>query len=94
MSPGSYSANATEIYQEGLRIPPVKLFKQGVRNEEIWAMIGQNVRQPAIVLGDLQSQIASLGVGASSVTSSPKNIRRRCYSRLPSVARHVGSRHA
>ncbi len=68
MSPGSYSANATEIYQEGLRIPPVKLFKQGVRNDEIWAMIGQNVRQPAILLGDLQSQIASLGVGASSVT--------------------------
>ncbi len=68
MSPGSYSANATEIYQEGLRIPPVKLFKQGVRNDEIWAMIGQNVRQPAILLGDLQSQIASLGVGASSIT--------------------------
>ena len=67
-SPGSYSADATEIYQEGLRIPPVKLFKQGVRNDEIWAMIGQNVRQPAILLGDLQSQIASLGVGASSIT--------------------------
>jgi N-methylhydantoinase B len=66
-SPGSYSADATEIYQEGLRIPPVKLFKQGVRNDEIWAMIGQNVRQPAILLGDLQSQIASLGVGASSI---------------------------
>jgi N-methylhydantoinase B len=67
MSPGSYSANATEIYQEGLRIPPLKLFRRGVRNDEIWAMIGQNVRQPAILLGDLQSQIASLGVGAASV---------------------------
>jgi N-methylhydantoinase B len=67
MSPGSYSANATEIYQEGLRIPPLKLFKAGVRTEEVWAMIGQNVRQPATVLGDLQSQIASLEVGAASV---------------------------
>jgi N-methylhydantoinase B len=67
MSPGSYSANATEIYQEGLRIPPLKLFKRGVRNDDIWAMIGQNVRQPATVLGDLQSQIASLGVGVASI---------------------------
>ncbi len=67
MSPGSYSANATEVYQEGLRIPPLKLFKRGVRGEEVWAMIGQNVRQPATVLGDLQSQIASLEVGAASV---------------------------
>lgn len=67
MSPGSYSANATEVYQEGLRIPPLKLFKRGERLEEVWAMIGQNVRQPATVLGDLQSQIASLEVGAASV---------------------------
>ena len=67
MSAGSYSANATEIYQEGLRIPPLKLFKRGVRVDEVWAMIGQNVRQPATVLGDLQSQIASLSVGAASV---------------------------
>ncbi len=67
MSAGSYSANATEIYQEGLRLPPLKLFKRGERNDEVWAMIGQNVRQPAIVLGDLQSQIASLDVGATSV---------------------------
>jgi N-methylhydantoinase B len=68
MSPGSYAASATEIYQEGLRIPPLKLFKRGVRNDEIWAMLGQNVRQPAIVLGDLQSQIASLTVGAQNVS--------------------------
>lgn len=67
MSPGSYSANATEVYQEGLRIPPLKLFKRGERLEEVWAMIGQNVRQPATVLGDLQSQVASLEVGAASV---------------------------
>ena len=67
MSPGSYAASATEIYQEGLRIPPVKLFARGVRNDALWATIAQNVRQPATVMGDLQSQIASLGVGAEAV---------------------------
>ncbi len=67
MSPGSYAAGATEIYQEGLRIPPVKLFAGGVRNDGLWQMISQNVRQPAIVMGDLQSQIASLAVGVQAI---------------------------
>ena len=67
MSPGSYAASATEIYQEGLRIPPSKLFVKGVRNDALWALIAQNVRQPTVVMGDLQSQIASLGVGTRAV---------------------------
>ena len=67
MSPGSYAANATEIFQEGLRIPPAKLFAEGVRNDVLWQLIAQNVRQPISVMGDLQSQIASLGVGARAV---------------------------
>jgi len=64
---GSYAAKAIEIYQEGLRIPPVKLIENGVRNEAIWAMIRQNVRKPDLLLGDLQSQIASLEVGAEAL---------------------------
>ena len=67
MSPGSYAANATEIYQEGLRIPPSKLFARGARNDVLWGLIAQNVRQPVAVMGDLQSQIASLGVGVRAV---------------------------
>ena len=67
MSPGSYAAAATEVFQEGLRIPPVKLFAGGVRNEALWTLIAQNIRQPAIVMGDLQSQIASLQVGAAAI---------------------------
>ena len=67
MSPGSYAAGATEVYQEGLRIPPVKLFAGGVRNDALWSLIAQNVRQPATVMGDLQSQVASLGVGVQAV---------------------------
>ena len=67
MSPGSYAAAATEIYQEGLRIPPVKLFQRGQRNDALWQLIAQNVRQPSTVMGDLQSQIASLTVGADAI---------------------------
>lgn len=67
MSPGSYAAGATEVFQEGLRLPPVKLFERGKRNDALWSVIGQNVRQAATVMGDLQSQIASLDIGAQAI---------------------------
>ncbi len=87
MSPGSYGATATEIYQEGLRIPPIRLFKAGVRIDEVWALIGQNVRQKAIVLGDLQSQIASLEVGVANVKKlaakyGPATLATACHALL------------
>ncbi len=67
MAPGSYAATATEVFQEGIRIPPLKLIEDGRLNRAVWEMIGQNVRKPALMLGDLQSQLASLEVGAASI---------------------------
>jgi N-methylhydantoinase B len=67
LAAGSYAAKAIEIFQEGLRIPPLKLIENGVRNEGVWAMIRQNVRKPELLLGDLSSQIASLEVGAAAL---------------------------
>ncbi|WP_426955297.1 hydantoinase B/oxoprolinase family protein [Muricoccus radiodurans] len=67
LAAGSYASKAIEIFQEGLRIPPLKLIENGVRNEAVWAMIGQNVRKPDLLLGDLNSQIASLEVGAAAL---------------------------
>ena len=66
-SPGSYGSSATEIFQEGLRIPPLKLFEAGKLIEPIRAIMLQNVRQPELLWGDLQSQIASLNIGAASI---------------------------
>ncbi|TPG48140.1 hydantoinase B/oxoprolinase family protein [Roseomonas nepalensis] len=67
LAAGSYAATATEIFQEGLRIPPIKLVENGKPNAGVWAMIRQNVRKPALVLGDLASQLASLDVGAAAI---------------------------
>jgi N-methylhydantoinase B/oxoprolinase/acetone carboxylase alpha subunit len=67
LAAGSYAAKALEIFQEGLRIPPVKLIARGQRNEAIFAMIRQNVRKPDLLLGDLASQLASLEVGAAAI---------------------------
>jgi N-methylhydantoinase B len=67
MAAGSYAAAATEIFQEGLRIPPLKLCRRGVMNEDLLAMMRQNVRRPDILWGDLQAQLASLAVGEANL---------------------------
>jgi len=61
--PGSNSTNSTEIYQEGLRIPTVKLYEAGVPNETMFGLIEHNVRVPKTVLGDMRAQIAATTVG-------------------------------
>ncbi len=66
-APGSYLATATEIFQEGLRIPPVKVVRGGHRNQDIFDLIALNVREPEKVLGDLSAMIACTQVGAFAV---------------------------
>lgn len=54
---------AREIYQEGLRIPPVKLYERGKRNEGVLRMLLANVRTPGEREGDLSAQIAACRIG-------------------------------
>jgi N-methylhydantoinase B len=63
MSPGSMPL-AREIYQEGLRIPPVLLYRSGVRNEDLWRTVLANVRTPVERAGDLDAQLAALHAGS------------------------------
>lgn len=56
---GSNASDSTEIYQEGLRIPPLKMYDAGKRNETLWALIEKNVRVPVKVFGDLRAQLAA-----------------------------------
>ncbi len=59
MTPGSMPAGAREIYQEGLRIPPVRLVEGGERNEELLELLLSNVRNREERRADLQAQIAA-----------------------------------
>lgn len=68
MVPGGFSAHATEVEQEGLRLPPVKLFKQGKMDEEIFAIITSNIRVADQRIGDIKAQAAALSVGARRLT--------------------------
>ena len=64
MSPGSVPPTATEIYQEGLRIPPMKYRDQWVMNETLVELMKLNVRIPDILFGDIGAQVAACTVGA------------------------------
>jgi N-methylhydantoinase B len=87
--PGGFSAKATEVEQEGLRLPPVKLFKRGEMDREIYAIITSNIRIAEQRIGDIRAQAAALKVGeqrltalldrygAETVLSAIADIRRR-----------------
>jgi N-methylhydantoinase B len=64
MVPGSMPAHATSAFQEGLMIPPVRLFSGGVRNDDLYRVIVRNSRTPESFAGDLDSEVAACQMGA------------------------------
>ena len=62
--PGGFSASAISAEQEGLRLPPVKLFKKGEMDREIWQIICSNIRVSEQRIGDVKAQASALLVGA------------------------------
>jgi N-methylhydantoinase B len=60
---GGNACDSTEIFQEGLRIPPLKLFRRGEPNAALFALIERNVRIPSKVLGDIMAQVAACRAG-------------------------------
>jgi N-methylhydantoinase B len=66
-APGSMPFNVSEIYQEGLQIPPTKIFMDGVLNAPVFRLIEQNVRTHREFRGDLMAQWAAANVGATRV---------------------------
>ena len=69
MVPGGFSAKATEVEQEGLRLPPVKLFKGGEMDEEILSIILSNIRIADQRIGDIKAQAAALTIGEKRLTA-------------------------
>lgn len=62
--PGSLAPNATSVFQEGLRLPGVKIVRGDVFSSELIHIISENVRLPEIAIGDLTAQIATVRVAA------------------------------
>nr|WP_309502403.1 hydantoinase B/oxoprolinase family protein [uncultured Roseovarius sp.] len=92
--PGGFSASATAVEQEGLRLPPVRLFKQGVLDTEIYSIICSNIRVADQRIGDVRAQAAALELGAerlgllldrygdSVVTEAIAELRRRAAEQM------------
>ncbi len=66
-NPGGTTANTTEIFQEGLQLPPLRYFEAGRKNEAVEDIIRQNVRIPEVVVHDLDCQMAVNNRGAHRV---------------------------
>jgi N-methylhydantoinase B len=67
--PGGFSTRATEVQQEGLRLPPVKLFREGIMQEDILSIILANIRVPEERIGDIKAQVAALTVGEKRLSA-------------------------
>ena len=68
-APGSMAGDATELYQEGIIIPPVKFVKKGKIDRELSALIMSNIRTPDVRMGDLRAQVAANLLGKRRMRS-------------------------
>ena len=68
-APGGLAGDATDIFQEGLRLPPLWLQREGVPQEDVWKIIFANHRTPKVTYGDLMAMVGSLNVAERRLTS-------------------------
>ncbi len=81
--PGAFCGEATEIFHEGLRVPPVKIIKAGRDVEEVWKVLLANVRTPRQNYGDLRAMIGAVDLGVERISAivrkyGPAIFRRTC----------------
>ncbi len=69
MVPGGFNSTATEIQQEGLRLPPVKLVRRGELVQDIVDIVLNNIRVPEERIGDIRAQIGALKTGEKRLTA-------------------------
>ena len=76
MAPGSTPTNATEIFQEGIRIPLLQFRRGDALNDTLIAMLRQNVRMPDVLMGDINAQVAACTIGARRLGELAGNFGR------------------
>lgn len=60
---GSYNSNAREIFEEGIRLPPLRLYERGRRRQDVWDLLLLNTRLPETVAGDVSAMIGACRIG-------------------------------
>ncbi|NIZ08115.1 hydantoinase B/oxoprolinase family protein [Pseudooceanicola sp. HF7] len=92
--PGSMSSEATEIFQEGVRIPAVKLFMEGMQNDAVFDILKINSRLPDYLHGDLWAGIAGLRIGERRVLELVKKYGADTYEAAVQDYMDLGERRA
>jgi N-methylhydantoinase B len=67
MAPGSFAPNATECYQEALRLPPVRLLRAGEEVDDVWSIIRNNIRLAKLVEADLRALVVGCNVAVQKI---------------------------
>ncbi len=64
---GTYNPQATEIFHEGIRLPPLRLIERGATREDLWQLLLLNSRCPELIDGDLRAMLGATRIGAEQV---------------------------
>uniref|UniRef100_A0A7C3ARR4 Hydantoinase B/oxoprolinase domain-containing protein n=1 Tax=Thermorudis sp. TaxID=1969470 RepID=A0A7C3ARR4_9BACT len=91
-APAAMPTQATEIFHEGLQIPPVKLYRQGVLNEDILAIVARNSRTPEMMVGDTLALSAAGKIAEKRLHEAVREVRRRGGARDVPGALRAGTR--
>ena len=94
MAPGSLSGEATEIFQEGLRLPAIKLINQGELDQSVMDIITTNSRMPDFLLGDVGAAIASVRIGANRLEGLAEKYGQETFSEAISSFMDFGEKTA
>jgi len=92
-APGTYNGDATEIFHEGLRLPPVRVLDQGRVRSDLWQLILLNSRTPELLDGDLQAMIGATRVGADRIVALGEELGRNAIAGIfDAVLDHADAR--
>jgi N-methylhydantoinase B len=81
MVPGAFCGEATEIFHEGLRVPPIKIKKAGKDVDEVWKLMLANVRTPRQNYGDLRAMIGAVDLGVERISEQIRKYGREVFQR-------------
>ncbi|GMG82114.1 hydantoinase B/oxoprolinase family protein [Paralimibaculum aggregatum] len=73
---GTYNPTATEIFHEGIRLPPLRLVEEGVMRDDLWALLMANTRTPQLLDGDLGAMLGSTEIGAQKIAETITGLPR------------------
>ncbi len=82
MVPGSFASEGTEIFHEGMRVPPVHIKRRGGDVEEVWKLVLANVRTPRHNYGDYRAMISACETGASRMSALIEKYGKARFSAL------------